>query len=105
MLRITDADANNWLPRALRSALAHWRYRRHNPAAAAAPAPTQAAAQVKGPDGGYGRFGGGGLGPPTQPPLRYGTTYEGAPPPAGGRAETTSAGGNLLPRNPLTTDR
>ena len=31
MLRITDADANNWLPRALRSALTHWRYRRRNP--------------------------------------------------------------------------
>ena len=31
MIRITDADANNWLPRALRSALAHWRYRRRNP--------------------------------------------------------------------------
>ena len=31
VLRITDADANNWLPPALRSALAHWRYRRHNP--------------------------------------------------------------------------
>ena len=31
VLRITDADANNWLPRALRSALAHWSYRRHNP--------------------------------------------------------------------------
>ena len=31
VLRITDADANNWLPRALCSALAHWRYRRHNP--------------------------------------------------------------------------
>ena len=31
VLRITDADANNWLPRALRSALAHWCYRRHNP--------------------------------------------------------------------------
>ena len=31
VLRITDADANNWLPRALRSALAHWRYRQHNP--------------------------------------------------------------------------
>ena len=31
VLRITDADANNWLPRALRSALAYWRYRRHNP--------------------------------------------------------------------------
>ena len=31
VLLITDADANNWLPRALRSALAHWRYRRRNP--------------------------------------------------------------------------
>ena len=31
VLRITDADANNWLPRALRSALAHWRDRRRNP--------------------------------------------------------------------------
>ena len=31
VLRIKDADANNWLPRALRSALANWRYRRHNP--------------------------------------------------------------------------
>ena len=30
VLRITDADANNWLPRDLRSALAHWRYRRRN---------------------------------------------------------------------------
>ena len=26
-----DADANDWLPRALRSSLAHWRYRRRNP--------------------------------------------------------------------------
>ena len=31
VLRITDADTNNWLPRGLRSALAHWRYRRRNP--------------------------------------------------------------------------
>ena len=31
VLRIMDADANNCLPRALRSALAHWRYRRRNP--------------------------------------------------------------------------
>ena len=26
VLRITDAEANNWLPRALRYALTHWRY-------------------------------------------------------------------------------
>ena len=31
VLRITDADANNWLPRALRSALANWPYRRRTP--------------------------------------------------------------------------
>ena len=31
VLRITDADANDWLPQALRSALPHWRYRRRNP--------------------------------------------------------------------------
>ena len=31
MLRITDAEAPNWLPRALRTALTHWRYRRRNP--------------------------------------------------------------------------
>ena len=31
VLCITDADANNWLPRALRNALTHWRYRRRNP--------------------------------------------------------------------------
>ena len=31
VLRITDADVNNWLPRALRNALIQWRYRRPNP--------------------------------------------------------------------------
>ena len=31
VLRITDADTNNWLPWALRNALTHWRYRRRNP--------------------------------------------------------------------------
>ena len=31
LLRITDGDSNNWLPRALRKALTHWRYRRRNP--------------------------------------------------------------------------
>ena len=31
VLRIKDVDANNWLPRALRNALTHWRYRRRNP--------------------------------------------------------------------------
>ena len=31
VLRITDADANSWLPQTLRSALAHCRYHRRNP--------------------------------------------------------------------------
>ena len=31
LLRITDAEANNWLPRALRTDLTHWRYRLRNP--------------------------------------------------------------------------
>ena len=30
VLRITNADTNNWLPRGLRNALTHWRYRRRN---------------------------------------------------------------------------
>ena len=42
--------------------------------------------------------------PQPTPPPRYGVTKERAPPPAGGRAETTSAGGNLLPCSPLTAD-
>ena len=49
---------------------------------------------------------GGELGPLTHaPPPRYGVTEERAPPPAGGRAETTSTGGNLLPHSLLTADR
>ena len=32
VLRITDADANNWLSWALRNALTNWRYRPRNPA-------------------------------------------------------------------------
>ena len=31
VLRVTDAEANNWLHRALRTALSHWRYRWQNP--------------------------------------------------------------------------
>ena len=68
VLRITDADANNWLPRALRSALAHWRYRRHNPLPPAAPAPTTSGGASEGPDGGYGRVGGGDGPPDPRPP-------------------------------------
>ena len=31
VLRVTDTEANKWLPRALRTAPTHWRYRRWNP--------------------------------------------------------------------------
>ena len=31
VLRTTDEDAHNWLPRALRNAIADWRYRRRDP--------------------------------------------------------------------------
>ena len=31
VLRVRDAEAHNWLPRALRTALTHWRYRWRNP--------------------------------------------------------------------------
>ena len=67
VLRITDADANNWLPRTLRSAHAHWRYRRRNLPPAKAPAPAQAAAQVT-PKTADARKWGGELGPPTHAP-------------------------------------
>ena len=99
VLRITDADANNWLPRALRSALPHWRYRRHSPS------PHTSGGAGDGPDGGREKVGGEAGSPDPRPPPRYGVTKERAPPPAGGRAETTSAEGNLLPRGPLTADR
>ena len=74
------------------------------PATATAPVPTQAAAQVTAQTADA-REWGGELGPPTHPSPRYGVTEERAPPPAGGRAETTSAGGNLLPCSPQTADR
>ena len=46
VLRITDAEANNWLPLALRTALAHWHYRRQHPPPPQPQPPTQAATQV-----------------------------------------------------------
>ena len=104
MLRITDADANSWLPRALRSALAHWCYRRRNPPRHS-PNPHTSGGAGDGRDNGREKVGGGAGPPDPCPPQRYGVTQERAPPPAGGRAETTSAGGNLLPRSPLTADR
>ena len=75
------------------------------PATATAPAPTQAAAQVTAQTADAREWGGGAGPPDPRPPPRYGVTEERAPPPAGGRAEATSAGGNLLPRSPLTADR
>ena len=74
------------------------------PAATTTPAPTQAAAQVTAQTANARRWGGELAPRPTFRP-QYGVTKEGAPPPAGGRAGTTSAGGNLLPRSPSTADR
>ena len=67
VLRITDADANNWLPRALRNALAHWHYRRRNPPPPQPQPPTQVAAQVTAQTADA-REWGGELGPPTHAP-------------------------------------
>ena len=67
VLRITDADSNNWLPQALRSALAHWRYRRHNPPPPQ-PHPHTSGGAGDGPDGGYERVGGGAGSPDPRPP-------------------------------------
>ena len=104
VLRIMDADANNWLPRALRSALAHWRYRRRNPPPPQ-PEPPHKRRRRSRPRRRTRKSGGGSWAPRPTPPPRYSVTQERAPPPAGGRAETTSPGGNLLPRSPLTADR
>ena len=74
------------------------------PATATAPSPRQAAVQVTAQTVDA-REWGRELSPPTHPPPRYRVTGERAPPPAGGRADTASTGGNLLPRSPLTADR
>ena len=104
VLRITDADANNWLPRALRSALAHWRYRWRNPPPPQ-PQPPHKRRRRRQRRRRTQESGGGSWAPRPTPASRYGVAEERAPPPAGGRAETTSAGGNLLSRSPLTADR
>ena len=59
------ADANNWLPRAFRSTLAHWSYRRRNtpPPQHQPPHKSQVTAQAA-----DARKWGGGLGPPTHAP-------------------------------------
>ena len=67
VLRITDADANNWLLRALRSALAHWRIPPAQPSAATAPASTQTAAQLTAQTADARKWGRE-LGPPTRAP-------------------------------------
>ena len=104
VLRITDAEADNWLPQALRSALAHWRYRRRNPPPPQ-PQPLHKRRRRWRPRRRTRESGGGGWAPRPTPPPRYGVTGERAPPPARGRAETTSTGGNLRPRSSLTADR
>ena len=75
-----------------------------HPATATAPAPGQAVAQVTAQTADA-REWGRELAPRPTPPAGYRVTGKRAPPPAGGRAETTSAGGNLLLRSPLTADR
>ena len=92
VLRITDADAKNWLPRALRSALAHWRYRRGKPAAATAPAPTQAAAQVTAPTADARKWGGE-LGPPTHAPPMVRRVEGASATSRGGEGEDQECGG------------
>ena len=104
VLCITDADANNWLPLALRSALADWRYCRRNPPPPQ-PQPPHRRRRRLPPRRRMRESGGGSWAPRPTPPPRYGVTEERAPPPAGERAGTASAGGNLLPRSPLTADR
>ena len=83
------------------------------PATATAPAPTQAAAQVTAQTKGAREWGGHSAvgcprrrsrAPQPTPPPQYSATEGRAPLPMGGRAETTSAGGNPLPRRPLTAD-
>ena len=58
---------------------------------------------MKAQTAGTGELGGGGLGPPAHAPPTVRHDARGRA--TGGCAETTSAGGNLLPRSPLTTDR
>ena len=67
MLRITDADTNNWLPRALRSALAHWRYR-HASRRRPSPSPHTSGGAGDSPDGGRERVGKGAGPPDPRPP-------------------------------------
>ena len=68
------------------------------------PGPHTSNSAGDGPDGGRETVGAGPGPPSPRPPPRYGVTEERAPTPAGGRAETTSAGGNLLPRSRLNAD-
>ena len=67
VFRITDADANNWPPQALRSALAHWRYRRRN-RPCHSPSPHTSGGAGDGPDGGREKVVGGAGPPDPRPP-------------------------------------
>ena len=110
VLRITNADANNWLPRALHNALTHWRY---NPSphtsdgAGDGRAPSAEAMGARGLEGdsAAGRPPRRSRAPrPTHPPP-YGAVEGRAPPPVGGGTEAASARGGPLPRSPLPADR
>ena len=111
VLRIMDADADNWLPRALRNAPSHWRYNA-KPATAAAPTPTQAAAQVTAQTtGGREWVGDSAAGRPprrsraprpTPPPLY--SDREARATSRGRESGDNERGGNPLPPSPLTAD-
>ena len=78
LLRVTDTEANNWLPRALRTALTHWGYRPRIPLPPQPQPTTQAVGQM------------------TATPSRDGP----APSRPGPRPQTTDTGGWELTNGP-----
>ena len=117
VLRITDADANNWLPRALRNALTQWRYRRRNPPPRSPiPHHSDSAGDDRAPSaqamGARGSEGDCAAGRPARhsrasrptPAPAYSAAEGRAPPPVEGGMRAASARGSPLPRSPLTAD-
>ena len=117
-LRITDADADNLLPRALRNASTQWRYRRQNPPPPQPQPPHKRRRRERPRPAGPGDEREGVMrgqyrrtpppaepGPLTHIPRSYGAPKGRAPSPAGERTGATSARGGPLPCSPLTADR
>ena len=75
------------------------------PAAATAPAPTQAAAQVKAQTADTRELGGGAGPPDPRPPHGTARRKRACQLPREGVRRQRTQGGNLLPRSQLTTDR